>query len=165
MVREAVVRDVLPGIESWALEVEAATVIAHVRLGRADLVAPLVAALPERLSTVLATLAAKRSSLTGFPLGGALLLALATVDLERGATASGVRLTALAERFHYIRGFRPTMSPEAARQAAEKADKAAYAEAVSAYAALPPDDLPAAALAALRERPQALSGPRERPQA
>ncbi|MGN9911238.1 ATP-binding protein [Phytohabitans sp. LJ34] len=155
MVREAVERDHLPGIESWALEVEAAAVIAHVRHGKVDLVAPLVAALPARLSTLLAALAAKRSSLTGFPLGGALLLALATVDLDRGATASGIRLTALAERFHYLRGFRPAMSPEEARRTAEQADKAAYAEAVSTYAAVPPDELPAAATAALRERPQA----------
>ena len=155
IVREAMERDGLPGIESWALEVEAATVIAHVRHGKGDLVAPLVDALPERLSALLTTLTGKRSSLIGYPLGGALLLALATVDLERGATASGVRLTALAERFHYIRGFRPTMAPEEANRAAEKADKAAYAEAVSAYAALTPDQLPAAALAALRERPQA----------
>ncbi|MDQ7904381.1 BTAD domain-containing putative transcriptional regulator [Phytohabitans sp. ZYX-F-186] len=155
MAREAVERGDVPGLDSWTLEVEAATVIAHVRHGRRELVAPLAAALPERLSALLAALAANRTSLAGFPLGGALLLALATVDLDRGETGSGVRLTALAERFHYIRGFRPAMSPEQARQAAEEADKAAYAEAVSAYAALGPDEMLVAARAALRERPQA----------
>jgi predicted ATPase/DNA-binding SARP family transcriptional activator len=155
LVREAVDRGDTPGLEGWALEVEAATVIAHVRHGRLDLVAPLSAALPDRLSALLTRLTANRTYLMGFPVGGALLLALATVDLERGAAASGARLTALAERFYFVRNYRPTMSPDHARQAAEQADKAAYAEAVSAYAALPPDELTVAAMAALRERPQA----------
>jgi predicted ATPase/DNA-binding SARP family transcriptional activator len=155
LVREMVDRGDAPGIEGWTLEAEATTVIAHVRHGRLDLVAPLAAALPDRLSALLTTLSANRTYLMGFPVGGALLLALATVDLERGAAASGARLTALAERFNFIRNYRPTMSYDLARQAAEEADKAAYAEAVSAYAALSPDELPAAALAALRERAQA----------
>ena len=77
------------------------------------------------------------------------------MDLDRGAAPSGARLTALAERFYFTRGFRPTMSADHARQAAEQADKAAYVEAVSTYAALTADELPAAALAALRERAQA----------
>jgi hypothetical protein len=155
LVRETVDRGDTPGLEGWALEVEAATAIAHARHGRLDLVAPLVAALPDRLSALLARLTANRTYLMGFPVGGALLLALATVDLERGAPASGARLTALAERFYFVRNYRPTMSPDHARQAAEQADKAAYAQAVSAYAALPPDELTAAAMAALRQRPQA----------
>jgi hypothetical protein len=154
LVRETVDRGDMPGLEAWTLEVEAATVIAHVHHGRLDLVAGLAAALPERLSALLTALAANRTYLMGFPVGGALLLALATVDLERGAAASGARLTALAERFHF-RGFRPTMSHEHAREAAEQADKAAYMEAVSTYAALRGDELPEAALAALRERAQA----------
>jgi len=146
----------LPGYNAWTLEVEAVAVIAHARHGRLDPVAPLVATLPDRLSAVLATLAGKAPSyLTSFPVCGALLLALATVDLDRGDTTSGVRLTALAERFHYIRGFLTSMSPDRARYAAERADKAAYADAVSGYAALDREELPAAALAALRDRGQA----------
>ncbi|BCB77751.1 hypothetical protein Pflav_041610 [Phytohabitans flavus] len=111
LLRETVDRGGVPGLDGWTLEVEAATVISHAHHGRLDLVAPLTAALPDRLSTMLTTLTANRTYLMGFPIGGALLLALATVELDRGAVASGVRLTALAERFHFIRGFRPTMSP------------------------------------------------------
>jgi predicted ATPase/DNA-binding SARP family transcriptional activator len=153
LLRETVDRGDLPGFDAWTLEVEAATIIAHVQHGRVDAVAPLVAALPDRLSTVLAGLAGKAPNyLMTYPLCGALLLALATVDLNRGDTASGVRLTALAECFHFLPGFRPTMSPDHARQAAERADKSAYADAVSAYADLDRDGLLAAAQAALRER-------------
>jgi predicted ATPase/DNA-binding SARP family transcriptional activator len=155
LVRDTVDRGDMPGLDGWTLEVEAATVIAHVQHGRLNLVTPLVAALPERLSALLTTLAANRTSLLGFPICGALLLALATVDLERGDGASGARLTALAERFHFIRDFRPTMSLDHARQVVEHADKAAYMEAMSTYAALTADELPKAALAALRERAQA----------
>ncbi|MEH1123146.1 ATP-binding protein [Micromonospora sp. CPCC 206061] len=154
LMREAVDRGDTPGLDGWALEVEAATVIAHVHHDRLDLVAPLAAALPERLSALLTTLTANRTYLMGFPVGGALLLALATVDLARGAATSGTRLTALAERFYFIRNYRPTMSPDDARRAAEEADKAAYLAAVSRYAALSSDELPEAALAALRERAQ-----------
>jgi hypothetical protein len=99
LLREMVDRGDMPGFDAWTLEVEAATVIAHVRHGRLDAVTPLAAALPGRLSAVLATLAGKAPTyLMSFPVCGVLLLALATVDLDRGATASGVWLTALAER-------------------------------------------------------------------
>jgi hypothetical protein len=92
---------------------------------------------------------------------GGLLLALAMVDLDRGArtgderaTRSGVRMIALAERFRFPRNFQPTMSTARARQAATQADRPAYDEAVSSYAGLGQEDLRAAALAALRERGQ-----------
>jgi predicted ATPase/DNA-binding SARP family transcriptional activator len=154
LLRETVDRGDLPGFEAWTLEVEAATVIAHAQHGRSGAVAPLVAALPRRLSAVLATLSRQApTSPMSYPVCGALLLALATVDLDRGDTLSGVRLTALAERFHFVRGFRPTMSPDRAGHAAEQADKSAYADAVSAYADLDRDGLRAAAEEALRERP------------
>jgi predicted ATPase/DNA-binding SARP family transcriptional activator len=153
LLREAVDYRQLPGYDAWALEVEAATVIAHARHGRLDRVAPLVAELPDRLSAVLAALAREAPAyLMSFPVCGALLLALGTVDLDRGDTASGVRLTALAERFHFIRGFLPTMSPDCARQTAERADKSAYADAVAAFADLDRDGLRAAAVAALQDR-------------
>jgi predicted ATPase/DNA-binding SARP family transcriptional activator len=156
LLRDTVERGDLPGFDAWWMEVEAATVIAHARYGRLDQVAPIVDALPDRLAGVLATLAGPGPTyLLSFPVCGGLLLALATVDLERGAVASGVRLTALAERFSFLQGYLPTMSAARARQEAERADKAAYADAVSEYAALARDELPAAALAALRERAQA----------
>jgi hypothetical protein len=95
------------------------------------------------------------------PTCGGLLLALAMVDLDRGArtgderaTRSGVRMVALAERFRFLRNFQPTMSAARARQAATHADRPAYDEAVSSYAGLGADDLRAAALTALRVREQ-----------
>jgi predicted ATPase/DNA-binding SARP family transcriptional activator len=151
--RETVDRGELPGYNAWTLEVEAATVIAHTRYDRLDLIAPLVAALPDRLSALLAHLRGQAPSfLLNFSVCGALLLAVATVDIHRGEAGTGVRLTALAERFHFLRGYLPTMSPDRARQAAEQADKAAYADAVSGYAALARHELPAAALAVLGQR-------------
>ena len=57
-----------------------------------------------------------------------------------------------ARRSEYLRQLQPTMSVARARQAAERADRPAYADAVSSYADLGPEDLRATALAALRER-------------
>jgi hypothetical protein len=142
-----------PGLEPWNLEAQAAAVIAHARHGRTDLAQEIVDDLPRKLTMMLRYPAANPPVyLVELPVCGALLLALAAVDLDRGATASGVRLTALAERFDFLRGYQPTMSTARARQAAEQADRAAYAEAVSAYVALDRDALRAAALAALRQR-------------
>jgi transposase len=99
---------------------------------------------------------------THFQTSGGLLLALAMVDLDRGArtgeewaTRSGARMVALAERFRFLRNFQPTMSAARARHMAEQADRPAYEDAVSSYAGLGHEDLRAAALAALaaRERP------------
>jgi len=135
------------GLEPWAWEVQAVTVIAHAQHGRLDLVEEITGELPPTLSGMLA--AARPSA---FPICGALLLALAMVDLDRGASGSGARLIALAEAFRFVRGFQPTMSAARARLAAEKADKAAYDDAVSSYAGLDHDALRAAAMAALKER-------------
>ncbi len=153
LLRDAVDRGGLPGYVPWTLEVEATTVIAHARHGRLEAVASLVDALPDRLAAVLDTIASRAPAyLMSFPVCGSLLLALATVDLRRGQVPSGVRLTALAERFLHAHGLRPSLSPERARRAAEDADKAAYADWVSTYAALPRAELPAAAAEALRSR-------------
>jgi len=146
--------------EPWALEAKAVAMVAHARHGRLDLVEEVAGELPQRLAALLATPSDTPSPyLMGFPLYGALLLALAMVDLDRGeragdagATRSGARLVALAERFRFLRGFQPTMSAMGARQAAEQADRPAYDEAVSSYAGLGPEALRAAALAALRAR-------------
>ena len=57
------------------------------------------------------------------PISGGLLLALAVVDLDRGARAGdqratrlGARMIALAERFRFPRNFQPTMSAGRAGQ-------------------------------------------------
>ncbi|MGK5544073.1 AfsR/SARP family transcriptional regulator [Streptomyces sp. URMC 127] len=151
-------------MEPWALEIQAAAVTAHARHGRIDLVEDLITTLQDRLPALCTPRAAAplrpgRRELVNLPLCGALLLALGMADLDHGLragnahrTRSGTRLVALAERLRYLRVFQPTMSRELARQAAEEADGAAYAEAVSAYAALDRDALRAAALTALRER-------------
>jgi tetratricopeptide (TPR) repeat protein len=150
-----------PGLEPWSLEIKAVTVIAHARHGRLDLVEELVRELPPALAAMLSDPGPGQVAfVTGLPLSGALLLAVGMVDLARAAenddgraARSGARLVALAERFGYLRQFQPTMSAAAAREAAEKADRPAYEEAVSSYAGLSLVDLRAAALAALAERP------------
>jgi hypothetical protein len=137
-------------------------VVAHAQHDRLDLVEELTGELPHRLSRMLANPVANPPPyLMELPTSGGLLLALAMVDLNRGAcagderaTRSGARMVALAERFRFPRNFQPTMSAARARQAAEQADRPAYDEAVSSYAGLDHEDLRAAALAALEEREQ-----------
>ncbi|MCX4824542.1 AfsR/SARP family transcriptional regulator [Streptomyces sp. NBC_01142] len=148
-------------LEPWALEVQAAAVVAHARHGRLDLVGEITGVLQHRLSTLL-TGGATLPALVIFPVCGALLLALGMVDLDHSVRTgdehrrrSGTRLVALAERFRYARNFQPTMSSTRARHTAEQADRAAYADAVSEYAALDRDELRAAALTVLQEREQA----------
>jgi len=67
-----------------------------------------------------------------------------------------VRMIALAERFRFPRNFQPTMSAARAREAAEHADRSAYADAVSAYADLGRQGLRAAAQTALAARARRL---------
>lgn len=148
------------GLAPWALEVQAVALVAHAQHGRLDLVTKLADDLPRELSTMLTNPAVKPPAFVmESPICGTLLLALAMVDLDRGrrannpqVTASGVQMIALAERFGFQREFAPTMSSGRARRAAEQADRAAYVEASSSYAALGRDDLRAAALSALRAR-------------
>ena len=150
----------LPGSPAWTLEAQAVTVIAHAHHGRLDLVEEIAADLPHTLSSRITDPSARSAtSFVDFPICGALLLALAMVDLDRGertgdprATRSGARMIALAERFRYVRGFQPTMSVAHARDIAEQADKPAYADAVSSYADLGRDALRAAAATALQAR-------------
>jgi predicted ATPase/DNA-binding SARP family transcriptional activator len=149
-----------PSQEQWPLEATAVTVIAHVQHGRLDLVEGLAAELPQRLSAMLDNPVPNPPPyLMELPTCGGLLLALAMVDLDRGArtgderaTGSGARLVALAERFRFLRNFQPTMSAARARQAAVDADRPAYDEAVSSSAGLDEPGLRAAALAALAAR-------------
>jgi tetratricopeptide (TPR) repeat protein len=154
--------DVDPVLEPWTLEAKSVTVVAHAQHGRLDLVEELVGELPQRLSTMLLNPPANPPPyLMELPICGGLLLALAMVDLHRGAHAgdqraarSAARMIALAERFRFPRNFQPTMASTRARHAAEQADRSAYDEAVSSYADLGEEDLRAAALAALRARGQ-----------
>lgn len=126
----------------WPLEVMAVAVVAHARHGRLDLIEPTIEALPGLVATA--------CSPTSLPPCGAGLLALAMVDIDRGARTRGARLVALAERLRYARSFQPTMSVERARTAAEDADGPAYHDAASSYAGLTTEGLCAATRAALR---------------
>ncbi|MEV8410316.1 BTAD domain-containing putative transcriptional regulator [Streptomyces niveus] len=149
-------------LDLWAVEIETAAVMAHAQHGRLDLVAEAAGELRHSLTKALASpLVSSPMSRLELPACGALLLALATVDLaaveERtdggtGVRRSAARLIALAERFRLLRNFQPTMSPARARRTAERADATEYARAAAEYAALPHEDLRAAALDALRQR-------------
>jgi hypothetical protein len=148
------------GLDPWTLEVQAITVVAHAHHGRLDLVEQLTDELPHKLSAILANpTGTPLPSVFELPVCGALLLALGMVDLDRGqrsgderATRSGVRMVALAERFRFPRNFQPTMSAARARDAAEHADRSAFADAVSTYADLGREELRAAAQTALAAR-------------
>ncbi|MFF4252574.1 ATP-binding protein [Streptomyces sp. NPDC001663] len=138
-------------MEGWVLELQSVALIAHARHGRTHLLAPLAAALPGRLAALLTRPTAAPHYVTvDFPVCGALLLALGTVALADGDGVRGARLTALAERFRALRNFQPTMSSARAREDAENADKAAYEDAVSSYAALDAEGLREAALSLVR---------------
>ncbi|MFH0517697.1 ATP-binding protein [Streptomyces sp. M41] len=137
-------------MEPWVLELQAVAVTAHARHGRTDLVAGVVAALPDRLAALLTRPKPAPNRVTvDYPVCGALLLALGTVDLATGATTRGVRLLALADRFRALRNFQPTMSSALSHEAAANADKAGYEDAVAGYAALDPEALREQALALL----------------
>ncbi|MGN9814718.1 ATP-binding protein [Streptomyces sp. SD11] len=130
-----------PWLDPWALQVQAAAVTAHAHAGCLDPVAELVARLRQRL---LALLSGPSRSPVDLPVFGTVLHALGTAGLADGRT-SAVREIALAERLRVLREFQPTMSADRARRAAERADGAAYADAVSEYAALGRDELREAA--------------------
>lgn len=149
-------------LDLWAVEIDTAAVMAHAQHGRLDLVAEATGELRHSLTKALASpLVSSPMSRLELPACGALLLALATVDLAAveestdggtGVRRSAARLIALAERFRLLRNFQPTMSPARARRTAERADATEYARAAAEYAALPHEDLRAAALDALRQR-------------
>lgn len=126
-----------PWLDPWALQIQSAAVTAHAHAGRLDLVAGPVARLRQRLRTLLE--GPPRSPLV-LPVCGTVLHALGMAGLASG-DASAVRMIALAERLRVLREFQPTMSAARARRAAENADRAAYDDGVSRYAALKRDQL------------------------
>ncbi|MEV5532769.1 ATP-binding protein [Streptomyces prunicolor] len=134
-----------PFFDRWLLQVQSAAVTAHAHAGRLELVADVVDRLRQRMRTLLSGPARSPMELPVFGTG---LHALGMAGLVSGDT-SAVRLIALAERLRVLREFQPTMSADRARRAAEDADGAAYADAVSEYAALERDELREAARAAM----------------
>ncbi|GGS05360.1 hypothetical protein GCM10010252_50090 [Streptomyces aureoverticillatus] len=137
-----------PWINPWALQIQSAAVTAHAHAGRLDLVAEAADRLWQRLRTLLS---GPPGSPLELPVYGTVLHALGMAGLASG-DAAAVRMIALAERLRVLRDFQPTMSAARARRAAEDADGAAYADAVSAYAALERDELRDAARALISGR-------------
>jgi predicted ATPase len=134
-------------LDPWALQIQSALVTAHAHAGRLELVAEPVDRLRQGLRTLLSGPARSPAEL---PVFGTVLHALGMAGLASG-DAGAVRLIALAERLRVLREFQPTMSADRARKAvgaAGNAARAAYADAVSEYAALERDELREAARAA-----------------
>ncbi|MFD7499427.1 ATP-binding protein [Streptomyces sp. NPDC059850] len=137
-----------PWVDQWALQIHSAAVTAHAHAGRPELVAEQT----ERLRTLLSGPSCPPMEL---PVLGTVLHALGMAGIASGDVAA-VRMIALAERLRVLREFQPTMSAARARRAAEEADGnaagAAYADAVSEYAALGRDALREAARALISGR-------------
>ncbi|MDT0342088.1 ATP-binding protein [Streptomyces litchfieldiae] len=134
-----------PFLDRWTLQIQSTAVTAHAHAGRLGLVAEVVDRLRQGLVTLLSGPAGSPMEL---PLFGTALHALGVAGLASG-DAGAVRMIALAERLRVLRDFQPTMSAARARKAAEDADRAAYADAVSEYAALERDELREAARAVM----------------
>ncbi|MFG2028913.1 ATP-binding protein [Streptomyces sp. NPDC048825] len=135
-----------PFFDRWVLQMLAVAVTAHAHAGRLELVAELVDRLRQGLRTLLS---GPSGSPMEFPVFGTVLHAMGMAGLASGDT-SAVRMIALAERLRVMRDFQPTMSADRARKAvgaAGNAARAAYADAVSEYAALGRDELREAARA------------------
>ncbi|WP_393061800.1 ATP-binding protein [Streptomyces sp. LN549] len=132
-------------IDPSALHLQSAAVTAHAHAGRLELVAEPLDRLWKGLRTLLS---GPPGSPWQLPVFGTVLHALGLAGLASDDdVATAVRMLALAERLRAMRDFQPTMSADRARQAAENADRAAYADAVSEYAALERDELREAARA------------------
>ncbi|MGC0418222.1 ATP-binding protein [Embleya sp. AB8] len=137
-----------PWLDPWALEILSVAVTAHAYAGRLDLVAESVDRLRRRVWTLLFD--PSRPPVES-PVLGTMLSALALAGSASGDPGA-VRLLAPAERLGVLREFQPTMSAARARTAAEETDGAAYADAVSAYAALGRGELREAARALISDR-------------
>jgi hypothetical protein len=124
----------------WAREIQAVAVVAHWRHGRLDRVGHIAEALPGMLSSMLPSAPA-----ADYRFCGVLLLAVGAAEIARGATATGVRMVALADRFGFSGTFQHTLSADQLRDA----DRPAYTAAVAEYAGLGQEGLRAAALGLL----------------
>ncbi|MEV5873535.1 BTAD domain-containing putative transcriptional regulator [Streptomyces sp. NPDC052101] len=131
-----------PFVDTWSLQLRSAALAAHAQAGRLEPVAGLDEELRERLLDMLSGTAGR--SPVELPVYGTVLLALGFAALARGE-AGGVRLVALAERMPATREF-PVLSLTRSRETAENADRAAYTDARSGYAALGREELRAVAL-------------------
>ncbi|MEV6605251.1 BTAD domain-containing putative transcriptional regulator [Kutzneria sp. NPDC051319] len=130
---EELIRQNLPGFEVWTLENEAAAVIAHALHGRLAEVESVTRGQTERLAAMLVTPPVPTQlSIGGYPVLGALLLAVAATDAER-TPARAARLVAIAEKWRYSKTF---VGVDRIRQFAMDADRAAYERAVADYAGL-----------------------------
>jgi predicted ATPase/tetratricopeptide (TPR) repeat protein len=129
-----------PFLDRWVLQLQSAVVTAHAHADRLELVAQQV----DRLRQALRTQLSGPSRPMELPVFGTVLHALGMAGLASGDSGA-VRMIALAERLRVLRDYQPTMSADRARKAAEDADRAAYADAVSEYAALGRDELREAA--------------------
>ncbi|GAA2606178.1 hypothetical protein GCM10010304_65580 [Streptomyces roseoviolaceus] len=137
-----------PFFDRWALQIQSAAVTAHAHANRLELVSGPVDRLRQALRTLLF---APSGSPTELPVFGTVLHALGMAGLAAG-DATAVRMIALAERLRVLREFQPTMSADRASKAVEAAGdaaRAAYADAVSEYAALERDELRDAARAVM----------------
>jgi tetratricopeptide (TPR) repeat protein len=134
-----------PFLDRWVLQILAVAVTAHAHAGRLELVPEPVDRLRQGLRTLLS---GPSGSPMELPVIGTVLHALGMAGLASG-DAGAVRMIALAERLRVLRDFQPTMSADRARKVAEDADRAAYADAVSEYAALGRDELREAARAVM----------------
>ncbi|GAA2648096.1 ATP-binding protein [Streptomyces vastus] len=137
-----------PFFDRWVLQVLSVAVTAHAHAGRIELVAEPIDRLRQGLRTLLSGPAGSPVEL---PVFGTVLHALGMAGLASG-DAGAVRMIALAERLRVLRDFQPTMSADRARKAvgaAGDAARAAYADAVSEYAALERDELREAARAVI----------------
>lgn len=132
-----------PFVDSWWLKLRSAALAAHAQHGRLEPVAGLAGELREQLLGLLAGAPEDRAPVE-LPIYGTILLALGLAGLAQG-DGTAVRLLALTERMSAVREF-PTLSSARSRQAAENADKAAYTEAKSVYAALGREELRAVAV-------------------
>lgn len=134
------------GRDPWVMEVHAVTLVAHAQHGRLDTVVSLVPEVWNRLVELLAEpIENPPPYLMELTMCGTLLVALGVVALA-DRPDEGARMIALGERIRYLRNFQSTISPDRVRAAAEEADAAAYADAVSTYAALDRSQLRAAAI-------------------
>ncbi|MFF4902031.1 ATP-binding protein [Streptomyces sp. NPDC001068] len=157
-----------PFVDPWALQVQSAALAAHAQHGRLEPVAALAGQLRARLLRMLSgtpgddtgenttpagpgavvpadpEAAPVDSSVLELPVYGTALLALGFAGLATGDPGA-VRLVALAERMPAVREV-PTLARARSQEAAENADRAAYADAKSEYAALGRDQLRLAAL-------------------